>query len=52
MAAGQQTADTSTAAIEQELLGWQNIVKEVISTKWQEEQQKYWKTYKSWKSSK
>jgi len=35
----QQTMDTLAAAKEQELLGWQNMVKGVLSTKWQEEQQ-------------
>jgi len=42
----------SGAAVEQALLGWNNMLKGVISQKWQEEQMRYWKTCKSHKSSK
>jgi len=37
----QNVANASKAATEQELLGWQNMLKGVISTKWQEEQKRF-----------
>jgi len=42
----------SGTAVEQALLGWNNMLEGVISQKWQEEQMCYWKTHKSWKLSK
>jgi len=38
---------TSNAAMEQELLGWDLAMEGCISRQWRQQQDKYWKTYKT-----
>jgi len=46
------TIDQSKAAQEQEVVGWDLALEGCMSKKWREQQDRYWKAYKSCKSSK